>query len=233
MLGYRPVDEFADGCRVAHAGVTNEGKRVLSGGLQHGQERVLLLGSLHLCVACLGNVVLVGVLYLELGRLFSWFCLYFGSRAVGRLRCFAVGQATVELLQIRNNLLGVVGFPEFEVRTTLQKLAHAFGFLDTRHLNHNAAGLSFKLLNVGLNDTELVNTGADDIERVVDGCLNFLAEHFLYLRIRTLRIDLALQLLCGKELGEAVSRCILMIVLHEKRDKITLTRLLFSASFLH
>ena len=139
---------------------------------------MLFLCSFHLGIALLCYSFLISILHLEFNSLDN--SLFLSLLCSGCIVGSIVGKTAVELLQVRNYLFSIVGFPEFEVRTTLQKLTHALGFFDTWHLNHNAAGLSFEFLDVGLYDTKLVNTGANNVERVVNGSLNFLTKHFLY-----------------------------------------------------
>jgi hypothetical protein len=67
-------------------------------------------------------------------------------------------------------------FPELKVCSSLEELAYTFGVIDTRKLNQDAAGC-LQWLDVGLGNTKAVDTGADDVERVLDGCVSFFAQY--------------------------------------------------------
>ena len=129
----------------------------------------------------------------------------------------------VELHEIRLHFLIVVCLPELEVCATLQELTHTLRFADTRHLNHDAAFLSFELLDVRLNYSELVDTVAHNVERVVDGRLHFLAQHLLNFTVRALSAYLALKLLCCKHCREASAVGVLLVGVDEKGYKVALT----------
>ena len=127
-----------------------------------------------------------------------------------------VCHTAVELYEVRDYLLCVVGLPELKVGATLKQLAHTLRLADTRHLYHDSAFLSLKFLDVWLNNTELVDTGTYNVERVVDGSLHLLTECLLNLRVAALWIYLALQLLCGEDFSQLVTRCILVVGVDEE-----------------
>ena len=64
------------------------------------------------------------------------------------------------------------------------ELTNALRLVDTRHFDHDTALLAFELLDVRLNNAELVDTCTYHEERVVDGCLNLIAQHLFYLLVR-------------------------------------------------
>ncbi len=179
---------------------------------------MLLLGSLKVGIA-----VLVGHLVVlvqgELASLFLGLSLLGGVgllslHAVGRSLCglsTIVGEALVELREVRDDLVAVVGLPELQVSRALEQLTDTLRLTDTWHFDHDTAVLSLELLDIGLNDTELIDTVADHVERVVDGRLNLSAQCLLNLRVAALCAHLALQLLCSEDLGKAMARCILLV----------------------
>ena len=130
---------------------------------------MLLLESLNLCLVVeLGRLLGVVVLELELGFVGS----SLGSSVVGSGLLFLhsggigaiVGQVLVYLDEVGHNLVRVVSLPELQVGATLQQLAHTLGLLHTRHFHHDAASLTFQLLDVGLYYAELVDTVAHYVE---------------------------------------------------------------------
>ena len=86
--------------------------------------------------------------------------------------------------------------------------------------------MAFQFLDVGLNHTELVDTRAHDVERVVNGSLYFLAKHFLHVGIAAGGAHLALELLCGEDLSQAAPGSVLVESFDEEIDKLTLSVLL-------
>ncbi len=177
LLGQRTIDNLVDGGSIADACITADAQ-ALTCGLQHGEQRVQLLGLSQLVVGRSLDVLLLvalelklglgvlGGLHLLVGLGLGQFCLFTDGGAVLDRRgiLVAVGQTLVELLQIGQHLVGVVGLPEFEVGRTLQQLTHALGLADSRHLNANTALGALHLLDVGLHHAELVDTCADHIE---------------------------------------------------------------------
>ena len=144
-----------------------------------------------------------------------------------------ISKSRIKLSQVRNNFTSIISLPELKICTTLEELTHTLRLFDTRHFNHDTTCLTFKFLDIWLNNTKLINTSTNHIERVVYRRLNFRTKNFLYFRIRTLRRNLTLQLLSSKDFSQAMSWRILMIILNEERDKITLTSFLFGSSLLH
>ena len=211
LLCGRALQHAVDGCCIVDAGISHQSEA----GIRHEFRKQRIALGLHI-----GEILLAGLGLAKLGSLL-------GSRGVGGRGVVAtIGQTGIELIQIRHHLLGVVGLPELQVGTTLQELTHTLGLLDTRHLNHDTTFLAFELLDVGLNDAELVDTRTHDVERVVDGSLHFLAEHFLHVGIRTGGAHLALELLCGEDLGQVASGSVLVESVDEEIDKLTLSVLL-------
>ena len=228
LLGQVAIDELVDSSGVAHVGIAYDAEGLARDGLKHGEQRVvaaqlgvgLVLGGVGGSVATVAELQLGGSL---LGR---------GLRAVSGSRVLllravvAIGQTLVQLDEIRRDLLVVVGLPELQVGATLQQLAHTLRLADTRHFDHQSAFLSLELLDVGLHDAKLVDTVADHVVGVVDGGGHFCAQGALHLLIRTLRAHLALELLGGEDLGQAVARCVLVVSVDEERDEVALARLL-------
>ena len=107
-------------------------------------------------------------------------------------------------------------FPRTQGLRSLEKLTNALRLVDTRHFYHDTALLAFELLDVRLNDTELVDTCTYHEERVVDSCLNLIAQHLLYLLVRRVGRYLALKLLCGEDLREVMSRSVLLVSVDEE-----------------
>ena len=144
-----------------------------------------------------------------------------------------VGYACVELHEEGNDFLSVVGLPEFEVGRALQQLTHTLRLADTRHFHHDTTVLTFEFLDVGLNDTELVDTGANHVERVVDGVLHFFAQHFLDFLVGALRRHLALQLLRGEDFSQTTLAGIVLPSLDEERNEVVLTAFLLGLRLVH
>ena len=67
--------------------------------------------------------------------------------------------------------------------------------------------LTFQLLDVRLYNTKLIDTGADNVERVVDSILYRSADSLLYLCVAALRRNLALQLLGSEHFCEFMTWC--------------------------
>ena len=176
LLGHCAVDDAVDGCGIADAGIADNAQ-TLVGSLQHGEQRMQLLCLGKLSVGSGLYAGLLGVVELELrfslcgsGFLGSGFLGVVALCYLGRVAlAVAIGQTAVELLEVRSDLLSVVGLPELQVGATLQQLTHTLRLADTRHLDHDAALSTLHFLDVGLYDTELVDTCSDDIEGVVDG----------------------------------------------------------------
>ena len=250
LAGQFGVDDLIDLGGVAHVGIAYERQRTVASGLQHSEQRVLLLslGHLSLGVGSNASLVLIGV-HLELvlclgsvslgaiglGRLSLHL---FGGRLVGLsgaigLHATLVSHTGVELCQEGNDLFSIIGLPELQVSRTLQELTHALRLTDTRHFDHDAAVLTFELLDVGLHNAELIDTGADHVERVVDSRLHLSAQGLLDLLVVALRRNLALQLLCGEDLGEMTVGGVLVECLDEQRDEVVLAGFFLSLGFLH
>src|SRR5574344_555123 len=144
-----------------------------------------------------------------------------------------ISKSRIKLSQVRNNLTGIISFPELKICTTLEELTHTLRLFDTRHFNHDTTCLTFKFLDIWLNNAKLINTSTNDIKRVIYRRLNFRMKDLLYFRIRTLWRNLTLQLLSSKDFSEMMSRCILMIILNEERNEIALASFLFGSSLFH
>ena len=190
LLSHSAVDDAVDGCGIADAGIADNAQPLI-GSLQHGEQRMQLLCLGELSVGGRLHAGLLSVVELEL-RLSLCDSGFLGSGFLGAVAlCYlgsvalavAIGQTTVELLEIRSDLLSVVGLPKLQVGTTLQQLAHTLGLADTRHLHHDAALSALHFLDVGLYDAELVNTCSDDIEGVVDGRVDLFADDLLHVGI--------------------------------------------------
>jgi len=123
---------------------------------------------------------------------------------------------SIKLLEIRSDFLRVVCLPELKVSTTLEHLTHTLWLADTWHFYHDTALLTFQFLDVRLNNTELIDTGADNVERVVDGILYRSADSLLYLCVAALRRNLTLQLLGSEHFSEFMTWCALVISVNEK-----------------
>ena len=208
--------------------------------LQHGEQRVALLGQFHLVLLAgsLGgnSVLFVFLVQFEFGA-FSLSHLFVGLGAVGLgsiSSSIVVAQQTlVELAQRRGDFVAVVCLPEFKVGTTLEQFADTLRLTDTRHFDHDAAFLSFQFLDVGLYHTKLVDTVAHHVVRVVDGRLYLFSECLLHLAVRALCAHLAFELLCGEHRGEGLAGSVLVIILDEERDEITLTCLFLFLGLFH
>ena len=134
---------------------------------------MLFLGCSSLSVAVICHTALIGSIDFELrlslgilGISSLGLCrIGLGNSAVslGSL-AVCISQTSVYLCQIRNNLVRIVCLPELQVCTTLKQLTHTLRLTDTRHFNHDTSLLSLELLDVGLNDAELVDTSADNVE---------------------------------------------------------------------
>lgn len=114
-----------------------------------------------------------------------------GCCGLGGVGCGRVGggaglrEPAVERCERALQLGEGVGFPEFEVGATLEEFAHALGFLDAGHFDHDLADLALSLqnLDVGLCHAEAVDAGAHHLVGVFDGCCHFLVEHLLHLGV--------------------------------------------------
>ena len=93
--------------------------------------------------------------------------------------------------------------------------------------------MSFQLLDVWLNDTELVDTVTYYEERVVNSRLHFGTHGVLNLCIRALSAHLALHLLSGKHFSQTVSGSILLVTLDKEAYEVLLACFLFLLGFLH
>ena len=191
LLSHLAVDGLVDGGCVACAGVAHEAQATRTCCLQEGEQRVLLLGLLELALGSGLDVVgLLTVVELKLGS----GLLLGGSGLLGLLLsgsgvflagCFLLtaGQTLVELLEVVNDFLGVLGLPELEVCATLEELTHTLRLLDTGHLHHDASLCALDALDVGLDNTELVDTCAYNVEGVVDGRAYLATEHLLHFAV--------------------------------------------------
>ena len=121
-----------------------------------------LWSSLYISLLCI-------FLNLELAL---WSLLY-GSCCISLSGCSSIclslflatiSQLTVELNEVRDNLLSIVCLPEFEVCATLKELTHTLWLADTRHFYHDTTFLTFELLDVRLYNTELVDTSTNNVE---------------------------------------------------------------------
>ena len=239
-FGLGSLEEGADGVHVALAGIAHAGTVVLVEHLQTGEQGMSLQGSLggsavvgscSLGIVALGDGcerivgsrsgsgVSCGGLYLLGGLLSSIF--------LGILLYTGGSELAVELDEEGHSLSGGVGLPKLQIGGTLKELAHAVGLLDTGELDHDAALLTLKGLDVGLHDAEAVDTCADDIERVVDGGLHLLAQNAFHFAVGALGVHLAAQLLGGEELSQVAVGSQLLVVLDKKGNKIALTGLGF------
>ena len=149
---------------------------------------------LSLSELSLGSLLYGSFLGIVLNLELSLWSLFLGSNGISNLCILGlscsiglglllsvVSHAAIELHEVRDNLLCVVGLPELKVGATLQQLTHTLGLADTWHFYHDAAFLALKFLDVWLNDTELVDTCTYDVERVVDSSLHLLTERLLNL----------------------------------------------------
>ncbi len=73
-------------------------------------------------------------------------------------------------------LVALEGGPEFEGCGALEELAHTLRILDTRKFDEDLAGVAY-LLDVGLGDTEAVDTVTEHVEGVVDSALRLCADN--------------------------------------------------------
>ena len=126
----------------------------------------------------------------------------------------------------------IESLPKLKISRSLQQLTYTFRLTNTRHFYHDTPFLTFQFLDIRLNNTEFIDTGTYHIKRVIDGRLHLFTQYTFYLRVSTLRRNLALQLLCCKQFGQLMTRCILMIILDEKRNKVALTFFFFRLSLL-
>ncbi len=248
LLGQTAIDNLVDGSCIAHARISANAQ-ALSCGLQHGEQRVQLLCLLKLCVgSCLDvflgilsilelelRLLLLCLLDLLLGRGLSRGHIFIGLCGVGNslLLGITIGDALIELLQIRQDLISIVSLPELQVCGTLQKLTHTLRLTDTRHLYRDTTLGTLHLLDIGLNHAKLVDTRANHIERVVDGSGHLRANDLLHLAVSAGRRDFALQLSSGKHLGKLVARGILVVSVDEKGDEVALCGLQLLASLIH
>jgi hypothetical protein len=222
--------ELVDGIHVALAGNAYHATISISV-VQAAQQRILLVGLLdvgsrHVCcrlfIAVLSNgrsevgsgLCCVGLLLnLELVGLSNCFCRVGGSLVLDAAQCSS--KFCVEVNEERSNLLCIVGLPELEVSAALQQLTYAFGFLNARHFDHDAAFLTFEGLDVRLYDTEAVDTCAEYVVRIVNGALNFSTKHALDFLVCALCCHLVAQLLCCEEFGESLVGLESFVVLYE------------------
>ena len=218
--------------------------------LQHGCERVSLLQCCHLGIFAFFTVglshLVVVLLQVKLGLVCSGLggsgCVFLlsadrvgGCLLGGSVFLAAVdgSQTLVELVEQRGNVLTVVGLPELKVGASLKELAHTLRLADTRHFYHEASLLAFELLDVGLNDAELIDTVADNVERVVDSCLHFGAQGGFHLLVGALCVHLSLQLLRSEDGSQGAVGSVAVEGVDEQRDEITLTGFFFLLCFLH
>ena len=189
--------------------ITYEAESIARDSLQQGEQRVLLLCCLYSSCLCLGSllccVASAAQLQLSLSRLLCLYGVSLSRCCVGFLSSATISEALVELYKVGLYLLVVVGLPELQVCRTLQQLTHTLRLADTRHLDHQSSFLAFQLLDVGLYDTELVDTVAYNIVGVLDGCCHLLAEHTLHFLVGALCAYLALQLLSGEDSSQLTS----------------------------
>ena len=173
----------------------------------------LLLGGL------LGYSILLGIL-LGGGSLFLLL-----SRGI-LLGGLVVGIGDHQVLDVTANLIGIVALPELQVGTTGQQLQHTVLVLHTRHFDHDAR-LTFQALDVGLNDTELIDTVADDVLGIVDSRLHLSLQGADHILVGALGIHLVAHLLCSEDLCQATAIGILVPFLNEDIDEVVVLTFVF------
>ena len=92
-------------------------------------------------------------------------------------------------LQCREQLLTIVGCPELQRCSTLQELTNTLRLLNTRELNQDTVRV-WKTLDIWLNNTEVVDTAADDVERSCESVVSLLLQHLNNLVIAHTRLDI-------------------------------------------
>ena len=133
-----------------------------------------------------------------------------------------LSQTSVESLECTLNFAKGVGFPEFEVGTSLEELTHALGFLDTRHFYHDLTHLTTALkdLDVGLSHTKAVDTLLYHLVRVAHCSLNLLLECSLHLCVCTARCDTIVFKTEREETAELVGTYFLLVLAHEDIEEV-------------
>ncbi len=115
----------------------------------------------------------------------------------------------------------------------MEELTHTLRLTDTRHLDHYTAGTAFHFLDIGLNNTELIDTVTHNVKRIVYGRFHFGTQGTLHFGVCALGANLAFHLLCSEDLRQTVAGSILLVVLDEQRDEVVLTRLFLLLRLLH
>ena len=99
-------------------------------------------------------------------------------------------------------LIALESGPEFEGGGTLEELAHTFGVLHARQFDENLAGRTH-LLDVGLGNTEAVDTVAEHVEGIVNGALGLAADDGDNLCVGGIVGHFVTKLVGGENLGQA------------------------------
>ena len=157
-----------------------------------------------------------------------------GSRRRSRNRGVGFGRRTqlgfcrqvfIDFHHSIQNLCCFEGFPEFQLRRPLQEFANPVWVINPGQLDIDTTG-TLLTLDIGRGDPELVNTGAQDIKRTIDGALGLGTDHFNHFLIGGIKIDPALILASRKNAGQAVFGSHFAVGLNKQGHKIGLgTRL--------
>ena len=182
---------------------------------------------------CLRNIEVCHQRIHGVRSLYSLLCLNFlgfflDHLCLGSVKACPFG---INLAEPGQHFCALIGLPELEVSGSLKELTYTLGLLDTRQLDEDTSGL-VQLLDVGLNDTEAVDTRAEHVERVVDSSVHFLAQHFFNLCIGGVEGHFVFELKRREHRRELRIGVLLFVRLDEKCDEVDLAvfLLLFSSS---
>ncbi len=133
--------------------------------------------------------------------------------------------------KLTGNFIVIIHLIEFEVGTRFEKFGHTLRLFHSREFQQNLAHLVLKLLDVGSHHAELVDTGAENIERGIHLALHLLPEGFCHLAVAGRALQLSEEFtLAGEKAGHHAG----LDIGGYPVDIVSFTRLgAFSLRFLH
>ena len=207
-LGHGKVRTYS--CRIAVMRITHSriGHRLpvlRKSGLQTREKRILTFPQLHFFT-----------FLRQFGKIPAC-ALFLGHNRFTIV--FHTGDHLIGCCQTGINLIQIIGFPKFEIGTTLQKFTHTFGLFHTGKLHKNTT-VFFETLYIGSNHTETVDTGTQYIERVVDGTVQFLTQNSNDLVIGSTRSNFFFQLIGTENRCQPDIRIQFFIFIYKNRQKV-------------
>ena len=177
------------------------------------EQGVSLFPSLNVCFVLLAYAV---------AELSEELVILFGSSSLGILLgalCLCVlSEQGVYLAQEGENLVVVVGSPELQRSSTLQKVTNTLGLFNAGQLNQDT--VVFELLNVGLCYTETVDTATQDVERVVECAFRLGTKNLDNLAVAALSVDVLFELRSVEERCEGCATRNFVISVSESGDEV-------------